>query len=246
MVGACVLLAAALLASACGGPRGIYHTVRPGENLYRIGKAYDIPYPKLGDLNDIAPPYRLRAGQRVFIPGARKQLPVRVITPSAVSARKPSPKSRAKAPPRKAAQPASRHHADSMVGASGGKSSSGFVWPTSGRLTSPFGSRDRGHHDGIDIAAKEGTAVHAAQRGTVIFADRLSGYGNVLILEHAGGFTTVYAHNDRNLVKKGARVAAGQRIATIGSTGRATAPHLHFEVRKNNVARNPVHYLPKM
>jgi lipoprotein NlpD len=107
-----------------------------------------------------------------------------------------------------------------------------------------FGKRPRGHHDGIDIAAPKGTPVFAARDGRVIFSDRLSGYGNVVIVEHAGGFATVYAHNDANLVRKGAKVVRGQHIADVGDTGRTRGSHLHFEVRKQNVARNPLYYLP--
>ena len=84
----------------------------------------------------------------------------------------------------------------------------------------------------------------AARAGHVIFSDRLSGYGNVIIVEHDDTFTTVYAHNDKNQVRKGGYVRRGQRIAIVGATGRATGPHLHFEVRKDNVARNPLFYLP--
>ena len=88
-------------------------------------------------------------------------------------------------------------------------------------------------------------AVTAAADGKVIFSDRLSSYGNVIIVEHSGGFTTVYAHNERNLVRKGARIRRGEKIATLGASGRARTPHLHFEVRKDNVARNPLYYLPR-
>ena len=107
-----------------------------------------------------------------------------------------------------------------------------------------FGKRARGHHDGIDISAPKGAAVYASRDGKVIFSDRLSGYGNVIIVEHGDGYATVYAHNDANFVRKGARVRRGERITTVGDTGRARGAHLHFEVRKGNVARDPLYYLP--
>ena len=128
---------------------------------------------------------------------------------------------------------------DERVGADG------FSWPIAGDVSSGFGTRARGHHDGIDISSVKGAPVYASRDGRVIFADRLSGYGNVIIVEHSGGYATVYAHNDANLVRKGVRVRRGERIATVGDTGRARGPHLHFEVRKENVARNPLYYLPQ-
>ncbi len=206
--------------TAWGCATGIYHRVHPGENLFRIGKAYGIDYHRLARINRIAPPYKIRAGQKLFIPGASRQLPVTIITPRAASSKPPA------RPP--------------VSGGHGG----GFMWPVSGRISSRFGKRNPGHHDGIDIAARKGTSIRAARSGKVIFSDRLSGYGNVIIVEHDGGFTTVYAHNDKNLVRTGTRVSRGQRIATVGDTGRATGPHLHFEIRKDNVARNPLYYLP--
>lgn len=220
-----------LLPFAGGCATGIDHRVRPGENLYRIGKAYGEDYKMLARVNRIYPPYTVKTGDVLFIPGATRQLPVGVITPKSTSTAPPS---------RPAAAP------PVAVGASSAaKSGYGFSWPMRGRLTSRFGGRGSDVHDGIDIAANRGTAIAAARDGKVIFSDRLSGYGNVIILEHSGGFTSVYAHNDRNYARKGQRIARGQKIASVGSTGRATGPHLHFEIRKDNVARNPLYYLPK-
>jgi murein DD-endopeptidase MepM/ murein hydrolase activator NlpD len=100
-------------------------------------------------------------------------------------------------------------------------------------------------HDGVDIAAPAGTPVYAADDGTVIFDGRLHGYGNVVIVQHSGGYVTVYGHNRRNLVHDGATVARGQEIAEMGDSGRTTGPNLHFEVRYNNTAENPLAYLPQ-
>jgi murein DD-endopeptidase MepM/ murein hydrolase activator NlpD len=120
-----------------------------------------------------------------------------------------------------------------------------FAWPVIGGLvSSPFGMRHGAMHDGVDIVARTGTAVHAADDGTVIFAGRLRGYGNAVILQHSGGYVTVYGHNERNLVRNGARIVRGQVIAELGSTGRATGPNLHFEVRFQGQPQNPLAYLP--
>jgi murein DD-endopeptidase MepM/ murein hydrolase activator NlpD len=120
-----------------------------------------------------------------------------------------------------------------------------FAWPvTAGRVSSPFGIRNGVMHDGVDIVAEAGTPVHAADNGVVIFAGRLRGYGNVVILQHSGGYVTVYGHNQRNLVAYGTTVARGQVIAELGATGRATGPNLHFEVRFKGRPQNPLAYLP--
>lgn len=121
----------------------------------------------------------------------------------------------------------------------------GLLWPASGSVSSRFGPRGNAHHDGIDIAAPEGTPIRAALDGTVVYVGVLRGYGKVVILSHDDGLTTVYAHNSKNLVSHGARVRRGTVIASVGQTGRTTGPNLHFEVRKNNRARDPMAYLPK-
>ncbi|MFN7927440.1 MAG: peptidoglycan DD-metalloendopeptidase family protein [Blastocatellia bacterium] len=118
--------------------------------------------------------------------------------------------------------------------------------PLEGRITSGFGLRNdpiNGHlrqHHGIDIAAPRGTAIGAAAAGTVVFAGRRGGYGNTVIIEQADGKQTLYGHADQLMVRVGDEVAAGQQIATVGSTGRSTGPHLHFEVRENGQSVNPV------
>jgi len=120
-----------------------------------------------------------------------------------------------------------------------------FAWPViAGVVSSPFGMRAGVMHEGVDIAAPAGTPVGAADDGTVIFAGRLHGYGNAVIVQHAGGYVTVYGHNQHNLVRDGERVARGQEIAELGATGRASGPNLHFEVRYNNHPQNPISYLP--
>ena len=121
-----------------------------------------------------------------------------------------------------------------------------FAWPVArGLVSSPFGMRNGVMHDGIDITAAAGTAVRAADDGTVIFVGRLHGYGNAIILQHLGGYVTVYGHNRRNLVRDREEVVRGQVIAELGSTGRTTGPNLHFEVRFQGQPQNPLAYLPQ-
>ena len=117
-------------------------------------------------------------------------------------------------------------------------------WPVAGKLSSGFGERDGKPHDGIDIAASRGTAIGAAAAGRVIYSgDEIKGYGNLVIVSHEGGLVTVYAHCDRNLVTEGDAVEVGHKLAEVGQTGTATAPHLHFEVRVDERPLDPLLYL---
>ena len=121
-----------------------------------------------------------------------------------------------------------------------------FSWPVKGKITSAFGTRRHRMHDGIDIAAARGTPVRAAAAGKVVYADhRIAGYGRLIIIRHAGDFFTAYAHNERNLVARGDHVKKGEIIARVGETGRATGPHLHFEIRRGATPVNPLAYLPR-
>jgi murein DD-endopeptidase MepM/ murein hydrolase activator NlpD len=132
----------------------------------------------------------------------------------------------------------------SESGFDGSSSSSGFAWPLRGRVTSGFGYRWGRLHAGIDIAAPTGTPIHASKAGRVIFAGTMNGYGNVVIIDHGGGFSTLYAHQSRLGSSRGQVVSQGQVIGYVGSTGHSTGPHCHFEVRVNGSARNPRPYLP--
>jgi murein DD-endopeptidase MepM/ murein hydrolase activator NlpD len=111
-------------------------------------------------------------------------------------------------------------------------------------LYSRYGIRKGQRHDGIDIAAPEGTGIGAAASGTVVYAGEQSGYGSIVILRHEGGLLTLYAHASKLLVRHGDRVGAGQPIAKVGRSGRTSGPHLHFEVREGTRPRNPLSYLP--
>ncbi len=121
----------------------------------------------------------------------------------------------------------------------------GLMWPVEGHITSRFGPRGSSFHDGLDISAPLGTPILAAASGEVMYSGALRGYGNIVILRHRDGYVTVYAHNQKNLVREGERIRRGQVIARVGQTGRASGPHLHFEIRKDNLARNPLRHLPE-
>jgi len=211
------MLAGAL---ACHASRGLRHRVEPGETLYRIGLAYGVSHQTLARANGIGDADRIEVGQVLVIPEAKRAVPVRLVTPERARSDRPAlPEVPSGAVP--------------------------FLWPVDGGvLTSSFGPRDASHHDGIDISAPAGTPVRAARDGRVLYSDELRGYGNLMILEHDGGYATVYAHLRDTRADLGDSVRQGEEIATVGETGKTSGPNLHFEIRKDNVARNPVFFLP--
>ena len=122
-------------------------------------------------------------------------------------------------------------------------SAAGLIWPLSGTVTSGFGYRWGRMHEGIDIAVPEGTPVRSAKGGTVILASYYGGYGNYICVDHGGGLSTCYAHLSGYASSTGQRVSRGQVIGYSGNTGSSTGPHLHFEVRINGAAQDPMAYL---
>ncbi|MDA8441376.1 MAG: M23 family metallopeptidase [Peptococcaceae bacterium] len=119
-----------------------------------------------------------------------------------------------------------------------------FQWPIMGEITSTYGQRRNDFHTGIDIAADKGKPIAAAAAGTVVFTGWSNGYGQAVKIVHGDGYETLYAHTSKILVSTGQQVGKGQIIADVGSTGNSTGPHLHFEVRLNGKAENPLYYLP--
>lgn len=123
-------------------------------------------------------------------------------------------------------------------------SAAGFIWPVTGPITSPFGPRWGSFHPGIDIGVPEGTPIHAAAAGTVIYCGWETGYGNLVVIDHHNGLATAYAHQSRIAVSCNEDVSQGQVIGYSGCTGYCTGPHVHFEVRVNGTPVDPLGYLP--
>ncbi|CUH96487.1 hypothetical protein P22_2577 [Propionispora sp. 2/2-37] len=119
-----------------------------------------------------------------------------------------------------------------------------FAWPVQGEISSPFGYRWGQLHAGIDIANDAGTPVRAALAGRVIYSGWYGGYGKTVILEHGQGYTTLYGHLSQTAVDQKRYIETGELVGYMGSTGRSTGPHLHFEVRINDVPINPIQALP--
>lgn len=121
-----------------------------------------------------------------------------------------------------------------------------LIWPIKGMLTSKFGIRKGKKHEGIDIGAPKGTKIVASEAGKVIFSGwGPRGYGKMIIIKHSSKYITVYAHNSKNVVSLGDTVKRGEKIGHVGTTGRTTGPHIHYEIRVNLVARDPLLYLSK-
>jgi murein DD-endopeptidase MepM/ murein hydrolase activator NlpD len=122
-------------------------------------------------------------------------------------------------------------------------SGSGLIWPVTGPVVSPFGMRWGRMHEGIDIAVPSGTPIHAAASGRVVYSGWMSGYGNLVAIDHGGGLSTAYAHQSQVAASLGQPVAQGQVIGYTDCTGHCFGPHLHFEVRVNGTPVDPLAYL---
>lgn len=212
---------------------GRTHVVARGENLYRIALKYGLDPDELADANEISDPTKLAVGQELVIPGKGKP-PASTGSAVAMGSRTPT---RARVAPTVSSREPVREEGDGQVGK--------LSWPVQGVLFSRFGPRGATRHDGIDIAAPQGTPIHAAADGVVIYAGTQRGYGNIVIVRHEGDLLTLYAHNKKNMVKEGDTVRAGQPIGTVGRTGRATGPHCHFEVRRGTEPHDPLGWLPR-
>ena len=147
-------------------------------------------------------------------------------------------------PDQPAAQNASINPADTVADAPSADGKQ-FRWPVRGRIISGFGTKPNGEkNDGINLAVPAGTSVKAVEAGTVIYAgNELAGYGNLVLIRHADGWVSAYAHNQDLLIKRGDVVKRGQIIAHAGMTGSVTSPQVHFELRKGAKPVNPLDYL---
>ena len=170
---------------------------------------------EVAELNAITDAGQIKAGDRIFIPGAGQRLTVEV------------PEEERPQPPQTIEQPKGR-----------------FIWPIQGTVVGHYGVRTGMKYDGIEIRAPLGTPVKAADAGKVAFVNSIPGYGNIIIIKHPDHYSTVYAHNQINLVKEGSWVSRGTTIARLGNSHNpASSPTLHFQIRRYNKARNPLFYL---
>jgi murein DD-endopeptidase MepM/ murein hydrolase activator NlpD len=232
-------------------PPGVWYVVERGETLEQIAARAGVPVGDLLEINGLTRASDVQGGRLIYVlagpapaaaEGAGAASPT--VAPAPASGAGAPPLARAALRPRgRAALSAPRFPAASVRLSPGAPA---FEWPLeSVAVGSVFGNRDGRLHEGIDLPAPIGTPVYAAGDGQVIYAgDGIRGYGNLIVVEHAGDLLTVYAHNSELLAREGDKVVTGQRIARVGQTGRASGPHLHFEVRAGQIPRDPLSYLP--
>jgi murein DD-endopeptidase MepM/ murein hydrolase activator NlpD len=245
--------AAAPVASAPPAAGANVHVVAPGETLISLARRYHKSLKQIAAANNIAPHTMVKIGDRIVIPGklapARSAAPaVAIAAPRVAPAPAPAPKvaTTEATPAARVATAGPQATADAGTGATASAGAPAFRWPLRGRVIAGFGPKTNGQqNDGIDLSVPEGTAVHAAEDGVVAYAgNELKGYGNLILIRHANGFVTAYAHASEIMVKRNDTVRRGQVIAKSGQTGTVTSPQLHFEIRKGSSPVDPSQYLP--
>ncbi len=221
-------------------PTKQYHVVQRGESLYSIARIYNVDVTSLSKVNNLSTPYALYVGQKLLLPAS--------VSSTQVTGSKTAAASKSSVSAATAVAPTAKQQTQVYVPTTppAKNRTAKFLWPVQGTVISGFGNLGKGRkNDGINIKAPLGTAVKAADSGTVAYAgSELKGFGNLILIKHTDGWITAYAHNDKMFVKKGQKVSRGEKIATVGSTGSVTAPQLHFEVRNGKKAVNPRLYMP--
>lgn len=252
-------------------PRAKTHKIVRGDTLFGIANTYDVNAFELARLNGLKKPYVIHVGNALILPDSAPQsISKPAVTPGKPETLAQSPAASNSSEKKKTAAPSKTQSppptpawvsppqikkasvtktpkppARKALSKPPAKSSKGFLWPIQGKIISGYGAKSKGlRNDGINIRADRGSPVRAAENGVVAYAgNELRGFGNLLLIKHADGWVTAYAHNDALLVKRGDKIKRGQKIATVGSTGNVSTPQLHFEIRRGNKARDPKKYL---
>ena len=219
--------------------RSKVYIVNRGDSLSKISKKYNVKLDALKKRNGLKT-NKIVVGQRLFIPTDTYNDKFKTDSD-------PKPekgKSKASGKKKRTAKKTEKYVPPTRAP----KIDIKLSWPIKKPvITSHFGVRKSGKHDGVDIAAPRGTRIYAAANGTVLFSGwGPTGYGLTVLIKHSENIFTVYAHNDKNIARKDQKIKRGDVIATVGKTGRASGEHVHFEVRVNRVAYDPLEYLPKM
>lgn len=250
---------------------GASHTVAGGETLYSLGRKYGVSPFVIADANGLSHDASLRIGQQVKIPGAstvtasaeqeitpvkkptKKKAPLSLTeeedtaanTDTPVADEEPAQTANLKLKPKAKVEAPAVEKVEQPVAQIPSTGTLNLRWPLKGKVISGFGPKSNGlKNEGINIAVPEGTSVRAAEGGVVAYAgNELKGYGNLVLIRHAGGYVTAYAHAKDLLVKRGDTVKRGDVIAKAGQTGAVSSPQLHFEVRKGATALDPIKHL---
>ncbi len=236
--------------------------MRKGDTVWEIARRAGVPVRAVISANGLEPPFALRPGQRLDVPSAKRHTVRRGDTIYGISRRygvdraslvglngltapytiRPGQRLRLPATARPAAPP--RDAAAALPPRAGPL----FAWPVEGRIVEGYGAGGGGRfNDGVNIAADRGRPVRAADDGVVAYAgSELRGLGNLLLIRHAGGWVTAYAHNEALLVGRGDAVRRGQVVGRVGQTGNVGSPQLHFEIRKGTRTVDPTRHLPRL
>jgi len=223
---ACSSNKASTTKASAGSYGGSVYTVKRGDTLYRISRMTGSSVGELARLNGISSPYTLEVGQKLRVKSSSG-----------------SSNSSKKTAVAKTSKPRSTSTSSVAKAAAPPVGSKCWRWPTTGKVIVPFSNSDGGNK-GIDIAGKRGQPIYASGAGTVVYVgNQLRGYGNLVMIKHSEEYITAYAHNETTLVNTSQKVTAGQKIATMGSSG-SDSVNLHFQIRYRATAIDPQRYLP--
>jgi len=241
---------------SAAGPNAVpVYVVKDKDTVDGLSRRYGVPSQTIIDRNNLKAPYTIKPGQTLAMPGARfvpdsygepAGQQTAAANPNAPSSVKreglaPPPGTSQGEPPRSAApagEPTPLSKTSVTVPAT--PPAAKMIWPVNGKVVSAYGTSGGQKNDGIDIAAAKGTPVKAAEGGKVVYAgNEVARMGNLLLIEHPGGYITAYGNNEELLVKKGDTVKKGQTIAKVGNSGGTAEPQLHFEVRRAGKTIDP-------
>ena len=240
-------------------PRTRHHVVKSGETGFDIAYRYGVPFSTIAVANGLSNDARVKPGQTLLIPTVLKSSPKpETLKPDASkpdtgeSARKDAKQDRAETPEKSAEKPGKAAKADAdTTTADEDAAPPRLFWPVDGKVRRGFTARDKGdatgdYHDGIDIPATAGTATRAVASGTVLFAGKEpQSFGNLVVIDHGGGWQSAYGFLGKATVAKGDTVTAHERVGLVGHSGKATRDELHFELRRANKPVDPEAFLPK-
>lgn len=250
-------------------PNTAFHIVKAQDTAYSISRKYNVNLNSLVKLNKLTEPYTLTIGQKILLPATnvaltQKQIKYVVKDKETIKTVQPSVKEEIKEvakirvaqkqkieekikPIQTETEIAKQEIIKSIIVKPAPLTSRRFLWPLNGKVISQYGIKNNGkRNDGINISAKLGSSVIAAENGIVAYAgNELKGLGNLVIIKHDKDYMTIYAHNETILVHKGENVKRGDKIATVGKTGRVTTPQLHFEIREKTKSINPIDVLER-